>query len=223
MAESQSSKFAHFTYTDQQLIAELRRVDAELGATGVLSGPAYVSIGRIARQTFATRFGSWRQSVLAAGLQHPTVKGGARRVCVMCGGPYRGNNGSKASKTCGRECAAALRRQDSNSRRKPDATPQASRGRARGLVAREHGELRCAHCDRTGRIEVHHKDRDWRNGDIANLVPLCLACHGAEHRVLGPRECGECGNGFHPKRSTQLTCSKRCGGLRASRARKGRA
>jgi 5-methylcytosine-specific restriction endonuclease McrA len=37
---------------------------------------------------------------------------------------------------------------------------------------------RCAECGRADvPLEVHHRDHDHRNNDLANLMPLCRRCH----------------------------------------------
>lgn len=41
----------------------------------------------------------------------------------------------------------------------------------------------CFSCKTTeGRIDVHHKDGNPLNNDIANLVYVCSVCHGRLHR-----------------------------------------
>ncbi len=51
----------------------------------------------------------------------------------------------------------------------------------------------CPRCGRAKekvrRFEVHHKDTNPRNGDMGNLVGLCLSCHREEHSIVpGKRE-----------------------------------
>ena len=43
---------------------------------------------------------------------------------------------------------------------------------------------RCTECGKAGRLEVHHLValRDGGNNDLANLAPVCIACHKAIHR-----------------------------------------
>jgi 5-methylcytosine-specific restriction endonuclease McrA len=38
-------------------------------------------------------------------------------------------------------------------------------------------EFRCAQCQSTEELEVHHIDGNWRNDDPKNLVTLCATCH----------------------------------------------
>ncbi|WP_050670485.1 HNH endonuclease [Luteipulveratus halotolerans] len=35
----------------------------------------------------------------------------------------------------------------------------------------------CEACGSTTRLHVHHKDRNWRNDEPANLMTLCASCH----------------------------------------------
>jgi 5-methylcytosine-specific restriction endonuclease McrA len=53
------------------------------------------------------------------------------------------------------------------------------------IIARDGG--RCRGCGTTERLEIHHRDGDWRNDDPANLVTLCVDCH--------PRSPGDGGRG----------------------------
>lgn len=43
----------------------------------------------------------------------------------------------------------------------------------------------CEHCGTSERLGVHHKDRNWRNNDISNLMTLCSSCHTSLHHTQG--------------------------------------
>lgn len=42
----------------------------------------------------------------------------------------------------------------------------------------------CASCGSTRRLDVHHKDRNKRNQDPANLIVLCHPCHMQAHVAI---------------------------------------
>ena len=53
--------------------------------------------------------------------------------------------------------------------------------------------LRCQPwCERCGEraVLVHHRDHDPSNNDLANLEPLCRACHEREHAGKGALRTG---------------------------------
>ena len=43
--------------------------------------------------------------------------------------------------------------------------------------AKPYRKAACEACGSTTRLHVHHKDRNWRNDDPANLMTLCASCH----------------------------------------------
>lgn len=49
----------------------------------------------------------------------------------------------------------------------------------------------CEVCNWEGVVDVHHKDSNRQNGDLANLQVLCPSCHRDAHRV-----------GFQPNKAT---------------------
>lgn len=65
-------------------------------------------------------------------------------------------------KTCSQSCG--------NTR--PRVTRSAHQWRAK-----QHRKDACELCGTTTSLHVHHKDRDWRNDDPANLQTLCASCH----------------------------------------------
>jgi len=57
----------------------------------------------------------------------------------------------------------------------------------------------CQSCGATGHLDIHHRDRDKRNQDLANLAVLCHRCHMQEHA-----QAGETGwDRFHQRRAAQ--------------------
>lgn len=199
------------------MLEDLRRVAA--GAR-TLSGPSYAKHGRMARQSVATRFGTWRRAVALAGLCSPTVKGGQHRPCVVCGKDYRYDGGAKSCKTCSEDCREILS-VTCRVNRKDSPTAQAERGRARRLFVAHLTTLSCEACGEiAGRIEVHHRDRNWRNNALGNLQALCATCHGVEHRKRPPAACCVCGRIFRPRRDTSIACSYHCSGVWNTRRRR---
>lgn len=52
------------------------------------------------------------------------------------------------------------------------------------MRARKHRKPACERCGSTIKLEVHHKDLDWKNNDPSNLETICGCCHGRHH---GPK------------------------------------
>ena len=51
----------------------------------------------------------------------------------------------------------------------------------------------CEKCgSTTKRLDVHHKDGDWKNNQLDNLQVLCRSCHNKEHRQAA--KCIICGD-----------------------------
>lgn len=195
------------------MLNEMRRVALTLG-TVVLSGPKYMTIGRINRQSIMTRFGSWREAVALAGLRSPTIKGGLRKACPMCGNLFRGGNGKKSAKTCSEKCASDF--MSAQRILSDEVTIQAARGRAN----RHKGDLceRCGSCAVGRALHAHHKDRNPYNNDPSNIETLCVRCHWDEHRRK-PMPCAECGSVFQPKNKSSRFCSRHCAGVVSARNR----
>jgi 5-methylcytosine-specific restriction endonuclease McrA len=62
--------------------------------------------------------------------------------------------------------------------------------RYHGLSAKEAKRRReavgaCQSCGSSGRLDIHHRDRNKRNQDPANLAVLCHRCHMQEHARAG--------------------------------------
>lgn len=52
-------------------------------------------------------------------------------------------------------------------------------------------DKRCLICGKTGKVDVHHKDNDYKNNNLENLMYLCRSCHMKEHR--NKQKCKICG------------------------------
>lgn len=97
------------------------------------------------------------------------------RACLECGKSYvPGRYSWRRQKYCTKNCAmrVAHRRQPQRkSRNLPVSLRRATLQRA------SHCCQRCG--SDTLKLEVHHRDWDWRNNDLSNLVVLCRICHDA--------------------------------------------
>jgi hypothetical protein len=62
-------------------------------------------------------------------------------------------------------------------------TWSATHNRSRRQYIKTHrinGRTTCENCGivyPTRKIEIHHRDSNWRNNDIDNLIGLCFPCH----------------------------------------------
>lgn len=57
-----------------------------------------------------------------------------------------------------------------------------TRGAAKGYASSRLAHIVvCNRCPATTKLEVHHKDRNWRNNAPENLEKLCRDCHIEEH------------------------------------------
>ena len=73
-------------YSDEQLVAELRRV-GDLQAVGALTIGDFASRSTVSVDTLRRRFGGWRQALAAAGLEH---RYSGRRVTPKMRGAWVG-------------------------------------------------------------------------------------------------------------------------------------
>lgn len=51
--------------------------------------------------------------------------------------------------------------------------------------ARVHRASSCEECGATENLDIHHRDRNWRNNDPSNLGTLCHSCHMRLHHGAG--------------------------------------
>src|SRR2546425_11096317 len=47
--------------------------------------------------------------------------------------------------------------------------------------ARKHRKKQCENCNSTERLQIHHKDENWKNNLPSNLKTLCPSCHMKLH------------------------------------------
>lgn len=72
---------------------------------------------------------------------------------------------------------------------------------------------KCSSCGFIGIIHIHHKDRNWRNNDLNNLIFLCNSCHLTLHHKEDRKtlKCQECSKLFISKgRRSSKFCSGKC-------------
>lgn len=87
-------------------------------------------------------------------------------------------------KYCDRKCMAAA---FDAKPMKPDAGWMTGHYHARRAVP----PGPCADCAKPGASDVHHRDENYRNNSLENLVRLCRSCHMKRHRPK--RSCSVCG------------------------------
>ena len=49
------------------------------------------------------------------------------------------------------------------------------------IIVKDIYNNRCAYCYSTGKLQIHHLDRDPSNNVISNLILLCPECHSEQH------------------------------------------
>ena len=71
-----------------------------------------------------------------------------------------------------------------------DRLNRAARKKARQRYWSEYDkdEYACPSCGyegkgKPGEFHVHHRDHDWLNNEMVNLIGLCFWCHKAAHRI----------------------------------------
>jgi 5-methylcytosine-specific restriction endonuclease McrA len=68
-------------------------------------------------------------------------------------------------------------------KRNPQARYHGLSARAAARLVKEAGACQwCGHDGSESRLGIHHRDRNKRNQDPANLLVLCHRCHMQEHR-----------------------------------------
>jgi len=68
-------------------------------------------------------------------------------------------------------------------RRNPDARYHGLSATGAKRIREEVGA--CQDCGSTGRLDIHHRDRNKRNQERSNLAVLCHQCHMQEHARAG--------------------------------------
>jgi hypothetical protein len=88
-------------------------------------------------------------------------------------GVLESRNIFRRRKYCDQTCMAHAQMHKSPSRR-------AVQKRVRKFLGQS-----CEGCGTTQRLSIHHRDRNWRNNDPANLATLCMSCHTKLHHWQG--------------------------------------
>ena len=78
-------------------------------------------------------------------------------------------------------------------------------------------KTKCSHCDKIAQV-LHHKDKNTRNNDYKNLLPLCKSCHTVLHNkergiTIYKHNCKWCGKEFivlSIKNCKRKFCSQSC-------------
>ncbi len=85
---------------------------------------------------------------------------------------------------------------------------------ARKLLLKNNIPLICSICNtKIKRIHIHHKDRNWKNNLLENLIILCISCHLKIHHQEDKTKkniCQWCGKIFYSRIKKQITCSSNC-------------
>jgi 5-methylcytosine-specific restriction endonuclease McrA len=99
--------------------------------------------------------------------------------CINCGNIFEtADIPSNKQVTCSRACSNTYFRSGENN---GNFTTGAGSYRGKALSYLLKVCNRCGFSDERA-LEVHHKDRDRENNDIANLEVLCSNCHTIEHK-----------------------------------------
>lgn len=79
-------------------------------------------------------------------------------------------------KFCSRPCSAARFKGVERGRVGEDSCRRWARNRRCGTT--------CVVCGRVGRMDTHHRDGDYKNNDLDNLMVVCRACHMRLHHPV---------------------------------------
>lgn len=75
-------------------------------------------------------------------------------------------------------------------------------------LAKKFLKSHCEFCETTENLEVHHKDRNWKNNEEKNLQTLCHSCHMKWHWQQGhipiQYENLKCGTDKRQSRPTEM-------------------
>lgn len=101
-----------------------------------------------------------------------------RHPCRVCGRPILGRDkmNGRLREFCSRKCSSVFNK-----------TISTTNYPVIGFAYHLHrfSKLQCVRCDEDDELClcVHHKDRNHKNGDPANLEVLCYNCHIKEHKT----------------------------------------
>lgn len=68
---------------------------------------------------------------------------------------------------------------------------------AKNIMKLQPIEKKCSICGKDGKLDVHHKDGDYKNNNLDNLTYLCRSCHTKQHRIK--QKCKICGQPMKAK------------------------
>lgn len=158
-----------------------------------------------------------------------STKNFCSRACANKGKPYPPNAGrfkkGQKSWNAGKPLPAWMKKKLSTARMKSkyrtgEGHPQWKGGCetyfrrvARNIMAKSDRKKECKICLTQIDVEVHHKDGNYKNNWIKNLIYMCSSCHHKTHWKEEPQiklKCPQCGNIFICKRLKRKYCSKRC-------------
>lgn len=95
------------------------------------------------------------------------------KVCPVCAEPFVTIEGKKEKTTCSKSCSNTFFRSSLDN-------PNYIHGNHRAICFGTFPK-QCLVCGWTEIVEVHHLDKNNKNNDISNLVPLCPNHHKAIH------------------------------------------
>lgn len=68
------------------------------------------------------------------------------------------------------------------------AAGQTKEDASRSAIQKRYAHLKrnaCEHCGSSESLQLHHRDRNWRNNQPSNLETLCASCHMRHHHSHG--------------------------------------
>lgn len=85
---------------------------------------------------------------------------------------------------------------------------------AREKMLASNAPRQCAICGAEKNVHVHHKNKNWRDNRVENLIYLCASCHLKLHhrRDRTKNICAWCNKVFYSGRRGSKFCSDRCRG-----------
>ena len=105
-------------------------------------------------------------------------------ICKVCDKPFMANRTTK--KYCSWECFH-IHDKPQKAEEPPKRLYSRKSDPARNIFAKVKKTMdinECAECRETGRLCVHHKDKNKFNNMIGNLIVLCYSCHREKHPEL---------------------------------------
>src|SRR5436853_6213359 len=98
-------------------------------------------------------------------------------ICPICGSQFLAlRSVADRRVTCVRKDARASWLMKVRANQVGEASP-AWKGGTNSHYYRKFLKESCEHCDSSGRLTIHHRDKDHSNNDLSNLATLCYSCH----------------------------------------------